>query len=46
MRVAGVYFTDENRAVAIYYRRAVSDAEDDPRLTELDDEERDRCGRR
>ena len=46
MRVAGVYFTDENRVVAIYYRRAVSDAEDDPRLTELDDEERDRCGRR
>ena len=40
MRVARAYFTDVNRAVAIYYRREGGEAEDDPRLTGLDDEER------
>ena len=41
MRVADTYFTEENRAVAIYYRREGSDAEDDPRLAGLDDQERE-----
>ena len=39
MRVANTYFEPENRAVAIYYRRA-SDAPPDPRLEGLDDQER------
>ena len=40
MRVANTYFTPENRAVAIYYREEADIADDDPRLTGLDDEER------
>lgn len=40
MRVAQEYFTEENRAVAIYYRRESSDAEDSVLLAGLDDEER------
>ena len=40
MRVAQEYFTEENRAVAIYYRREGSDAEDSALLAGLDEEER------
>ena len=39
MRVANKYFAPENRAVAVYYRRA-TDAASDPRLEPLDDQER------
>ena len=39
MRVANTYFEPENRAVAIYYRKE-SDESQDPRLTGLDDQER------
>ena len=38
MRVANTYFTPENRAVAIYYRKE-SDEPPDPRLTGLDQQE-------
>ena len=42
MRVASTYFTPETRAVAVYYRdeSAAGDAEDDPLLAGLSDEER------
>ena len=40
MRVAQRYFTEENRAVAVYYRKEGAPADDDPLLTGLDDEER------
>ena len=40
MRVAQEYFTDENRAVAVYYRREGGDTEDSALLAGLDDEER------
>jgi len=40
MRVAATYFTEENRAVAVYYRREADGEEDDPLLVGLDDEER------
>jgi predicted Zn-dependent peptidase len=40
MRVAQRYFTDQNRAVAVYYRKEDGSADDDPLLTGLDDEER------
>ena len=39
MRVANTYFAPENRAVAIYYRKDTT-AEEDPRLSALDEEER------
>ena len=40
MRVANTYFEPENRAVAVYYRKA-SDEAPDPRLAELDPEEQE-----
>jgi predicted Zn-dependent peptidase len=40
MRVAQEYFTEENRAVAVYYRREGGDTEDSALLAGLDDEER------
>ena len=43
MRVANTYFEPENRAIAIYYRRA-SDEPPDPRLAGLDDQERQQVG--
>ena len=39
-RVANEYFTEESRAVAVYYRRAADEVGDDPVLAGLDDEER------
>jgi hypothetical protein len=39
MRVANTYFAPENRAVAIYYRKEAT-AEEDPRLSALDEQER------
>lgn len=39
-RVANDYFTEENRAVAVYYRREVDGEDDNPLLTGLDDQER------
>ena len=41
-RVANTYFTEENRAVAVYYRRTDADGED-PVLAGLDDEEREQA---
>ena len=43
MRVANTYFAPENRAVAVYYRRA-SEAAPDPRLEALDEQERQEVG--
>ena len=40
MRVAQRYFTPESRAVAVYYREGGEDAEPDPLLASLSDEER------
>ena len=40
MRVAQKYFTPESRAVAVYYREGGEDAEPDPLLAGLSDEER------
>ena len=40
MRVAQEYFTEENRAVAVYYRREGGDTEDSALLAGLDDAER------
>ena len=39
-RVANDYFTEENRAVAVYYRRETDGEDDSPLLTGLDDQER------
>ena len=39
MRVANTYFTPESRAVAIYYRTEGEEAETDPLLAGLSDEE-------
>ena len=39
-RVANDYLTDENRAVAVYYRRETDGEDDNPLLTGLDDQER------
>ncbi len=41
-RVANEYFTKENRAVAVYYRRTSDGEGDGPTLAGLDDPERDR----
>ena len=40
MRVAQKYFTPESRSVAVYYREGGEDAEPDPLLAGLSDEER------
>jgi hypothetical protein len=40
MRVAQKYFTPESRAVAVYYREGGEDAEPDPLLAGLSEEER------
>ena len=40
LRVAQKYFTPESRAVAVYYREGGEDAEPDPLLAGLSDEER------
>ena len=39
-RVATDYFKEENRAVAVYYRRETEGEADNPRLAGLDDQER------
>jgi len=39
-RVANLYFTDENSAVAVYYRRDTEATENQPALNGLDEEER------
>ena len=39
-RVANTYFTEENRAVAVYYRRATDGEGEDQVLAGLDDQER------
>ena len=44
MRVAQEYFTPESRAVAVYYREGGEDAEPDPLLAGLSDEERQQVG--
>ena len=40
MRVANTYFTPETRAVAVYYRDESTEADEDPLLAGLSDEER------
>ena len=42
-RVANEYFTVENRAVAVYYRRAGDGEEENPLLAGLDDQEREQA---
>ena len=42
-RVANEYFTEENRAVAVYYRRATDGEGDDSALAGLDDQEREQA---
>ena len=42
-RVANKYFTEENRAVAVYYRRATEEEGDDPVPAGLDDQEREQA---
>ena len=42
-RVANEYFTQENRAVAVYYRRTADGEGDDPVLAGLDDQEREQA---
>ena len=42
-RVANEYFTEENRAVAVYYRRATDGEGDDSVLAGLDDQEREQA---
>ena len=42
-RVVNEYFTQENQAVAVYYRRTADGEEDDPVLAGLDDQEREQA---
>ncbi len=44
MRVANTYFTPETRAVAIYYRTEGTEADDDPVLVGLSDDEKQQVG--